>query len=153
MDFDTRVGAYGVILRGEPGEESLLLSLWDGPVEPVWTLPGGGMEPGEDPEGTCLREVEEETGYLIALTGLLGVTSRTISAAERLHRRAVPLVAVQVIYRAEVLSGVLRPEADGSSIDAAWLAVADLGGDGTHRVAHNVYRALELAGVPQGEHL
>ena len=38
MDFDTRVGAYGVVLQ----EDRLLMSLWDGPTHPVWTLPGGG---------------------------------------------------------------------------------------------------------------
>ncbi|CAM5344166.1 hypothetical protein SHIRM173S_12882 [Streptomyces hirsutus] len=38
-------------------------------------LPGGGMEHGEDPYDTVRREVEEETGYRIEVTGLLGVNS------------------------------------------------------------------------------
>ncbi len=32
--------------------------------EPVWTLPKGLMEPGEDPQAAALREVQEETGYV-----------------------------------------------------------------------------------------
>ena len=37
----------------------------------VWFAPGGGMEPGEDPE-TCLRrEVEEETGIVLGNIGPL----------------------------------------------------------------------------------
>ena len=89
MDFDTRVGAYGVVLQ----EDQLLLSLWDGPNHPVWTLPGGGMEPHETPEISCVREIEEETGYLSELQGLLGVTSRTIPAERRLHGQPRPLLA------------------------------------------------------------
>lgn len=42
---------------------------------PEWVLPGGGMEHGEDPYDTVRREVEEETGYRIEVTGLLGVNS------------------------------------------------------------------------------
>ena len=30
-----------------------------------WVLPGGGTEEGETPEECVIREVEEETGYLV----------------------------------------------------------------------------------------
>jgi len=43
-----------------------------------WYTPGGGREPGESLEQTCLRELEEETG----LTGL--------TLGPRIARRAVP---------------------------------------------------------------
>lgn len=31
---------------------------------PIWTLPGGGIEEGENPEDAAIREVEEETGII-----------------------------------------------------------------------------------------
>ena len=35
---------------------------------PVWVLPGGGIESGEDPEMAAQREAEEETGLKIKIT-------------------------------------------------------------------------------------
>jgi 8-oxo-dGTP diphosphatase len=140
MDFDTRVGAYGVIVQ----DGTLLLSLWQGPLEAIWTLPGGGIELGEQPEQACVREIEEETGYMARLDGLLGVISRTIDAEHRVSRRQRALLAVQVLYRAEIVSGQLRAEVGGSSIDAAWIPLEELH---RHRTSPHVHRALELAGV------
>jgi 8-oxo-dGTP diphosphatase len=140
MDFDTRVGAYGVVVQ----RNALLLSLWEGPEDNIWTLPGGRVELGEQPDEACVREIHEETGYHAELGELLGVTSRTIEAERRLSHPGVPLLTVQVLFRAEVIAGELRPEADGSSIDAAWIPLAELH---RHRVSPTVLRALELARV------
>ena len=38
----------------------------------IWALPGGKIEPGETTEQAAIREVKEETGYDIALEGLVG---------------------------------------------------------------------------------
>ena len=50
-----------------------------------WTLPGGGVEHGEDPIETPVRELYEETGCSGAVQRLLGVDSRIIPASERLQ--------------------------------------------------------------------
>lgn len=31
-----------------------------------WLIPGGGLEANESPEECCVREVEEETGYIVS---------------------------------------------------------------------------------------
>ena len=38
-----------------------------------WCLPGGGMDPGESAEETCVREALEETGLNVQVTKLVGV--------------------------------------------------------------------------------
>jgi ADP-ribose pyrophosphatase YjhB (NUDIX family) len=110
------VGAYAVCVR----EGELLLARWvarDGTRR--WTLPGGGMEHGEHPHDTVLREVEEETGYLAEVTGLLGVDAHRRTTRRRL-RRTVDHHAVQVLYEVRLLGGALRAETGGSTDLAAW---------------------------------
>jgi ADP-ribose pyrophosphatase YjhB (NUDIX family) len=41
----------------------------------LWTVPGGAMEPGETIVDTAVREVAEETGVQVEITGLVGIYS------------------------------------------------------------------------------
>lgn len=136
MTFDWRPGAYALIVR----DDTILLSLWDGPVEKVWTLPGGGIEFGEQPEEACRREVSEETGYQVRLDSLLSVSTYTIDAEQRLSAEGRALMMHRTLYTATVVSGELRPETDGSSIDAAWFPLSELG---QHR--HSTFVSYALA--------
>ena len=55
-----RVAAYAVIVR----DGAILLSRLSPLVtrEQLWTLPGGGLDHGEDPRDAVVREIHEETG-------------------------------------------------------------------------------------------
>lgn len=55
----TRRASRGIVLKGE----RLLLS-WEERAD-LWMIPGGGLEQGETPEACCVREVREETGFLV----------------------------------------------------------------------------------------
>jgi len=117
--IDTRVGVYAVIIR----DGRILLPHWsEGPFDSGWTLPGGGMEDGESTEQTVLREVLEETGYEVELDGLLGTDTFYISAEERIVGTG-PLRSLRIVYRAHVIGGDLRVEADGSTDDVAWVSL------------------------------
>lgn len=123
--MDTRVGAYAVIVQ----DGTVLLSHWN-PRHPTlqgaWTLPGGGMEIGEQPAQTALREVFEETGFTVELDELLGVHSRHLGPDDRLDGRGRPFHALRVVYRAHITGGALTSELDGSSDEARWFPLSAL---------------------------
>ena len=55
----TRIACRGIVLR----DGELLLTYED---RTGWyMIPGGGLEGNESPEQCCIRELEEETGYLV----------------------------------------------------------------------------------------
>lgn len=89
-------------------------------VGPKWTLPGGGIDPYEDPADAAVREVREETGYEVALDGLLGLSSLVVDPALAPTNLPVKTHLLRVVYRAHVVGGDLRREVDGSTDLAAW---------------------------------
>jgi 8-oxo-dGTP pyrophosphatase MutT (NUDIX family) len=111
------VAAYAICVRDGQILLSRSPSLDGGP--PEWVLPGGGMEHGEDPYDTVLREVVEETGYRIEVTGLLGVDS-SHRVFPRRYGRAVDHHGVRLVYEGRVTGGELRYEVGGSTDMAAW---------------------------------
>ncbi|MFD7899515.1 NUDIX hydrolase [Streptomyces sp. NPDC059743] len=116
MNQELRVAAYAVCVQSE----QILLARWvarDGTKR--WTLPGGGMDHGEDPIDTAVREVEEETGYAAEMTALLGVDSIRRRYPRKLGSFA-DFQGLRIIYEARITGGSLRPETDGSTDLAAW---------------------------------
>ncbi|MCR2762741.1 NUDIX hydrolase [Microbacterium sp. zg.B48] len=122
--MDTRVAAYAVIIDAD---DRMLLAHWNEGRRAAWTLPGGGLDPGEDPVHAVRREVREETGYRVAVGELLGIHSRVIPAARRLTPGATgPLHALRIVYRARVIGGRLRNETNGSTDRAGWFPLQSL---------------------------
>lgn len=122
---DLRVGAYAVIIDDEG---RMLLPHWrDETLGSGWTLPGGGMDPGEHPHDTVVREVMEETGYEIEPGELLDVGSLIIPGdRRRAEHGGTPLQALRIIYRARITGGSLRVEQDGTTDDVAWFAPEEI---------------------------
>jgi ADP-ribose pyrophosphatase YjhB (NUDIX family) len=115
--MDLRVAAYAVITDDQG---RMLLPHWNEPPHRGWTMPGGGVDPGEHPDDAAVREVFEETGYHVELDGVLGVDSFMIPGAERVHASGRPMQALRIVYRAHVTGGELRVEEDGTTDGVAW---------------------------------
>jgi len=98
VGFHTALVWAGAIVTDSRGRV-LLQQLRIGRRAGNWALPGGLLEADETVEEAARREIEEETGLQVRLTGLLGVFSRPGDAS------------VGVVYTAEVVGGKLRAEA------------------------------------------
>ncbi|MCG7204732.1 MULTISPECIES: NUDIX hydrolase [Streptomyces] len=142
-----RVAAYAVCVR----DGQILLARSPAPDgTPEWVLPGGGMDHGEDPYDTVRRELMEETGYRIEVTGLLGIDSfRQRFVRGTLLSRTTDHHGVRIVYSGEIVGGELRHEVGGSTDMAAWHgldAVADLRRVRLVDVALRLWREKPAAG-------
>lgn len=113
-----RPAAYCVIV--DTGQ--ILLSHW---VGGAWTLPGGGLDPGEHPEDGALREVTEETGYVAELTGLLGIDSFVVPASRRIEGQG-DLQGLRMVYSAKIVGGEFAVEVDGTTDDVGWFSLDEV---------------------------
>ncbi len=116
-DMDLRVAAYAVITDDQG---RMLLPHWNEGGKSGWTMPGGGLDPGEHPADAAVREVLEETGYHAELGELLGVDSFVIPAADRVSPSDRPVQALRIVYRARITGGALQVEENGSTDGVAW---------------------------------
>ena len=122
-EYDTRLAAYAVIVDDQG---QVLLALWNEATEPLWTMPGGGVELEETFEQGAVREVLEETGYDVELVRLLGVESHVVGVGDRPHVTDRPLKGVRVVFEARVVGGELRNELDGTTDEARWIPLEEV---------------------------
>jgi 8-oxo-dGTP diphosphatase len=122
-----RVAAYALLLRGDGPDAEVLLTRMSSRtrIPGRWTLPGGGVDHGEDPREALRREVLEETGLHIDPGVALDVHSSHFTGA-----RADGLVedyhGIHLIFAARLLpeSEDVEPhvvEQDGTTDLAAWV--------------------------------
>lgn len=122
--MDTRPASYVVVIQ----DGSVLLAHWNESGKTGWTLPGGGMEGQESTVETAIREFREETGFDVALDGLLGVDTYYVPAASRFSKGNGDLRALRVIYRGHITGGELTHEVDGTTDECRWVRLEEVAG-------------------------
>lgn len=122
----------------------ILLTHWRRGHLHGWTLPGGGIEAGEDPRDAVVREVLEETGLNAKAGRLIGVDSRVMIREEVPEGTAPELHTIRIVYRATVQDGPLRHEVGGSSDEARWVPLKDIS---TLKTLSLVQTGLRFAGI------
>jgi ADP-ribose pyrophosphatase YjhB (NUDIX family) len=116
-----RIGAYG-LCRDDAGRVLLARNSGLSAFPGLWTLPGGGVEQGEHPDDTVVREFAEETGLSVSVTGLRSVTSDVF----RLPRTDTWEHTDRIIYDVRPVGGSLRNEAEGTTELVDWVDPAGL---------------------------
>ena len=131
----TSVRSYGVLIH----EDNVALVRSSNPKHqpPLWWLPGGGIDFGESPEDTLLREFVEETGLEVKSPKLIGTTSdlRRRDNGDKLH-------TVRILFTVELAGGELRHEVHGTTDHADWFSLSELS---EMNLADYARDAIELA--------
>ena len=74
----------------------------------AWVLPGGAIEPGEVPADAAMREMWEETGVVVQLTGIVGVFGGPDFITR--YRNGDRTSYVMTLFEALTSAGELRPD-------------------------------------------
>ena len=119
-----RLAAYGVIARDA---HLLLTRIASGhPGAGRWTLPGGGLDHGEDPRDGARREIHEETGLHAEVGRLLDVDALRLGPERTVSGDDVH--SVRLLFHAEVAADdpPRVVEVEGSTAEARWVPADDL---------------------------
>ncbi len=76
----------------------------------LWNFPAGKLEPDETPEEAAVREVKEETGYFVKLTGKVGVWKASVT---------------KHVFAGKIVGGNLDVP-NNEIMDAKWLSLKEL---------------------------
>lgn len=121
----TRVGAYAVCVEDRRLLLTRVAAGYTLRHDGWWTLPGGGIEHGEDPRDAAVRELEEETGLVGEVSELLEVSSSRLAFTDR-DGDTQDYHGIRILYRCRVVGGQLRDEVGGSSDAARWFVRDEL---------------------------
>jgi 8-oxo-dGTP pyrophosphatase MutT (NUDIX family) len=130
--YDVERTSVRVVLRDSDGRVLLFRTI--DPTMPEvgqwWELPGGGIEQGESISQTAVREIGEETGFVLPLESVSEPTWRRDSTYVRRHVRTWQH---EVVVVAGLTVSAPEPAADGRTPDELeeyvghrWWSVGDI---------------------------
>lgn len=123
-----RLAAYALVVDDGHLLMTQLSDRVRGVAAGMWTLPGGGVYPGEAPVDGVVREVHEETGQHVVVDDLVQVQSQHrveeevgVDGHEDFH-------AVRLVYRAHAPAPTAARvvEVAGSTGAAAWVPLGEV---------------------------
>ena len=93
-----------------------------------WSIPGGGVEPGESVSQAAVREVKEETGIECEVSGLVGIYSNPghVAAYDDGEIRQ----EFSICFTTRLLGGIARTSDESSAV--RFVLTADISGYDIH---------------------
>lgn len=125
MKQHKHIGVYAIITN--KGSQ-LLIKKARGPYTGKLDLPGGSLEFGESMTEGLAREVEEETGLIVAKSQLLEVMTHVEEYTGKSGDKEL-LYHIGMIYKVELVQNVgeLKEDADGEDSNGAeWYKIDEL---------------------------
>lgn len=129
------VVAVAVVVRDESGRVLLIQRSDNG----LWALPGGAQDIGESVSQAAVREVAEETGIQVTLTGISGIYSdpgHVIAYDDGEVRQEF-----SICFRGRPVGGEVRPSTESTRVE--WVTPDSLHALAIHpsmlkRISHGV---------------
>lgn len=113
-----RIAAYAVCL--DSAQRVLLVRASDRSGTPgAWSLPGGAVDHGEDPQHTVVRETAAETGLSVSVSGLADV----LADLRALPDRGITLHTDRLLYTVSVRGGSLLHRVGQPTDLARWVTL------------------------------
>lgn len=115
-----RLAARALILISD---RLLLVNAYPGGISDLWCAPGGGVHPGTSLPDNLIREVQEETGLIVAV-GLPALINEFHDPATGFHQ-------VDIYFHCKIAAGALDPtwrDPEGVVTDRRLFARSDLAG-------------------------
>lgn len=103
----------------DEGKRFLILQLpkeYDDSAANTWTLPGGKLEPTDNPTAGVEREIAEETGLNARVMGICGIARWSTRNSRKLG----------IFYRATVAGSEPPPKLSGEHQRAFWITLDEL---------------------------
>ncbi len=114
-----RIAAYGICRNQD--DQVLLVRASDKSGTPgVWSLPGGAVAHGENPEDTVVRESAAETGLSVAVAELRDV----VADMRALPDRGITIHTDRLLYAVRVRGGALKPRVGQPTDLVRWVDLA-----------------------------
>jgi 8-oxo-dGTP pyrophosphatase MutT (NUDIX family) len=100
-----------------------------GTYEGMWTIPGGGKEPGENTFEAVKRELLEEVGLDISGANLEPLELKTGESQKTIdgERMLVKMTFTDYIIRMPKAASDITTQAGGDFAEAKWIPIAELG--------------------------
>jgi ADP-ribose pyrophosphatase YjhB (NUDIX family) len=118
-----RIAAYAICTDAD-GRVLLVRASANSGTPGVWSLPGGAVDHGEDPNHTVVRETAAETGLSVAVTGLRDV----LADMRSLPHRGVTIHTDRLIYQVAVRGGRLCARVGQPTDLAQWYTLDEAKG-------------------------
>lgn len=111
------VGVGAIIIEDE---NVLIVRRGQPPKMGAWSIPGGGVDLGEDLEEACMREVREETGLEVEILS----EGRVLNRVTRDEWERVQFHYVLIDFVCRPTGGVLQAASDIS--EARWVPLSEV---------------------------